>query len=265
MPRFRFVGVSTGAKQPEAAKFFRVDQWDAFAARHLQTAVAAIELSGFVDVVREEARQLWRANCERHEPEQLFDDAATLGFASSRNVLNAVREIARSEQVAATALDEFGVPVFSIGSFDIRLFKTGGAAGRRPRMQRDFDWSRRESRAAAAARNDRYRAPLLVPGIDPLFEIPRPDAAEQVGLCREIFVFWGGDIESRLTAGWAGLPTAGKGSWLAVQPLWWDETLPESAETPIKTTSEPEIGIGGKPVPVPVVRLRRQSAQTEEK
>lgn len=240
-----------------------MDEWDSFAAARLTTAVAAMTKAGFVDVVREEARQLWRANCERHEPEQLFDDSATLGFSASRNVLNAVCELVRVEKVALVTPDEFGVPVFSVDLFDIRIFKTAGAIGRRPRMHSDFDWRGRESRNTAASRNDLYRPPAVVPGHNPLFELPRPDAASQVMLCRDVFVFWGGDVESRLTAGWAGLPTARRGSWLAVQQLWWDETLPESAEMPIETAPDDSAGIDGKPIPMPAVRLRRDAGQAE--
>jgi hypothetical protein len=240
-----------------------MSEWDEHAAAHLETAVSAITASGFVDVVREEVRELWRANCERHEPEQLFDDAATLGFTAARNVLNAVRERMRVERLARTTVDAYGVPVFSVGAFDLRLFKTPGAVGRNPRMHLDFDWRGRESRFAAASRNDQYRAPSDITGVAPLFEIPRPDAADQVRLCRDVFLFWGGNLESRLTAGWAGLPTIVGGSFLAVQQLWWDETLPGSHRTPLTDTRDDGDGIGGKPVPTPIVRLRPHAGQAE--
>jgi hypothetical protein len=239
-----------------------MDEWDPHAAARLATAVTAMAGAGFIVAVREEVRQLWRANCERHEPEQLFDDAATLGFSASRNVLNAVRELVRIESLATTTVDGFGVPVFTINDFDIRIFKTPGAIGRNPRMRSDFDWRNRESRYAAASRND-YRAPALVPGHDPLFELVLPDAASQIEQCRDVFLFWGGDVESRLTAGWAGLPTTGGGSFLAVQPLWWDETPPESKQTPITSASDGDTGIGGRPVPTPVLRLRERIGQAE--
>lgn len=239
-----------------------MDQWDKHAAERLGTAVEAMAASGFVDIVREEARQLWRANCERYEPEQLFDDAATLGFSASRNVLNAVRDAVKSEGVATSRLDEFGVPVFGVDEFDVRVFKTPGATGRRPRMTKDFDWSRRESRNAAACRNA-YRAPAISEGMAPLFEMPRAEAAAGPQLCREIFVFWGGDLESRLTAGWAGLPTSQKGSWLAVRELWWDEKLPKSAMPKNDVSPDGTSGLEGKPIPTPILRLRRDAGQVE--
>lgn len=231
-------------------------------AKHLVRIVDALTGAGFVELVRDEVRELWRANCERYEPEQLHDDAATLGFVASRNVANAVTEVVREENIATSRLDEFGVRVFEVAAFDVRIFKTAGSVGRRPTMS-SFDWRGRESRLAAARRNDRYVNPASVPGHEPLFELPELSSEANVDLLNDVFVFWGGDVETRLTAGWAGLPTSRPGSWTAVMPLWWDETLPKDAKATIREPVDPSMGIGGQPVPTPVVRLRQTERHAE--
>lgn len=230
---------------------------------HLEDVVTVLASSGFLDVVREEARQLWRANCERHEPEQLFDDSATLGFTASRNVNNAVRERVHEDDVAPSHLDEFGVRVYDVGGYAVRLFKSSGSAGRKPRLQSDFVWKNRESRMAAARRNDRFRRPLEVPGHEALFDLP-PDPQSDVALLNDVFIVWGGDIESRLTAGWAGLPTARDGSWAAVERIWWDTELltPNSRTLPGYTDAAARFG--SQTVPTPLVTLRQHAGRINE-
>lgn len=221
--------------------------------------VSALARSGFVDLVREEARQLWRANCERHEPEQLFDDSATLGFTASRNVSNAVRERVREESVAPSHLDEFGVRVYEVGGYAVRLFKTSGSVGRSPKLRSDFTWKNRESRLAAARRNDRFRRPVEVHGHEALFELP-PNPESDVTLLNDVFLVWGGDIESRLTAGWAGLPTVRDGSWAAIERIWWD-TEPPTPESRTLPGSRVGAAGGGQIVPMPLIKLRQDAGR----
>lgn len=238
-------------------------EWDAVALEHLDVAVGQMLASGFTNVAREEIRQLWRANCERFEPEQLFDDASTLGFTAARNVLNGLQQAVRIESIASTSVDEFSVPVFRVNEFNVRVFKTSGSIGRSPRMLADFDWRGRESRHAAAMRNDVYKAPKTIQGATPLFEIPRPDAESQVRLCHDVFLFWGGNSGTGLTAGWAGLPTVGKSAWLAVRSLWWDDAQPETTSMSSDARPDAGAGLGGRPIPNPILRLKKRSSQVE--
>lgn len=246
-----------------------MELWDPHAERHLTSIQETLTSVGLVELVHESAAEVWRANRERYEPEELFDDPFILSHQSTRNLANRlwaeVRE-PRWRSAGVGASREYQATVLHVRGLDIRLVKAPHSAGRAPDFVADFDWRASESRLAAAARNHAaYGPPPRIPWMQPLFDVVQPDAAQAVRACRDVFLVWGAELVTGLTAGWLGLPTTSAERWLAVCPLWRDHAGSES------TSSEPS-GIGGdrpaeefsddapafdqRRAPAPVVTLR---------
>ena len=237
-----------------------MEHWDRLASRRLNAAVEEFTVSGVVRLLNEQARETWRANLARHEPAELGDDAGTLGYLSSRNLANRVFDrMARRGELAGRALarHESNTVVVCVADFALHLVKVPGASRRQPRWVADFDWATRETRLAAARRNaDAYQSGSLRPDTEPLFEIDRRDGSEGASGCRDVFLVWAGDAQLGLTAGWLGLPTTGASSWLAVQPLWWDE-VPSGAEVAsTRGNGSGDTGFRDRELPRPTMALK---------
>jgi hypothetical protein len=201
--------------------------WDPTAAAHLQELALKIEAAGVTSHLRGVVTELWRANVERFDPDAIFDDSSTLGYTSARNVTNRVFTELRGRsgalQPAAFAVRDNQSTVTKVDDIEIHFIKARVDRGRSPRFTTDFRWDQREGRLVPATRNfERYIAPQPMEGIAPLFAVELPNATERIAACRDVFMVWAGDLEGR-TAGWYGLPTSGAGSWLAVEPAWFDE------------------------------------------
>lgn len=217
--------------------FNRDMPWDPIAAAHLGKLTQQFEERGVVKQVRDAVSELWRANVERHDPDALFDDNGTLGFSASTNVANRVYFEMRSPNgvllPGAVAQREKQSTVIRVDDLQARIVKVPVARGRKPHFTTDFSWEEREGRLAPAARNASfYEAPSVEEGHEPMFEIEIPDADQRIVNCKDLFFVWAGDMDGR-TAGWTGLPTTGPKSFLAVQPIWYDEDL-DSALAPTK-------------------------------
>ncbi|NED96103.1 hypothetical protein G1H11_12370 [Phytoactinopolyspora alkaliphila] len=241
--------------------------WDPHGQQHLESIRASLVEVGVVDLVRREAIEVWRANRERYEPDELHDDAFTLGVLSSRNLSNRILDqVGRSESWRAagvSAAREFTGTVVRTPSADVRLVKAPHSTGREPVFRADFEWNSSESRLAAAARNRAvYPVPPRQPGAEPLFELNVPGAAQAVKGCRDAFLVWGAEIENGLTAGWLGLPTTSSDRWIAVIPAWWDEaSAPGVAYEEDGSAPNSEAGFGARPAPVPTITLKRVDAE----
>ncbi|SDZ10353.1 hypothetical protein SAMN05216215_104678 [Saccharopolyspora shandongensis] len=155
----------------------------------------------------------------------------------------------------ATVLHSSGV--------DIRLVKAPHSAGRRPSFVGDFDWDDTEARRAAANRNSAAYAPApRQPGMDALFEVEYPGAEQAVLACRDVFIVWGAELDSGLTAGWLGLPAMNANHWLAVTQLWWDEPTPGQATIiGIEPRPNDDSTFGHRPVPAPSIKLKPRHAE----
>lgn len=238
--------------------------WDPHGLTHLRFIRRELERTGLVGLAHEAIGDVWRANRARHEPEELYDDPFTLGVTSTRNLANRLYAYARGDErwraTGVRASQEFGATVLHTGDIDLRPVKAPSTAGRRPDFVADFDWRSGEMREAAAARNRAvYGRPARDPSMAPLFELEPPDAAAAVRACRDVFLVWGADLATGLTAGWLGLPTTTAQRWIAVIRLWWDEAAesrrdgrhdrPAAGDTP---------GFEDKPAPVPAIALKQR-------
>ncbi|WP_053206077.1 hypothetical protein [Jiangella muralis] len=236
--------------------------WDPHAAHRLESIGAELRRSGLVELVHEAIVDVWRANRARYEPDELFDDSFTLGVTSTRNLANRVfayvRDDTRWRATGARAGREYGTTVLHTSGVELRLVKARSTAGRHPDFVADFDWREGEMRQAAAARNRAAYGPApRDPFIAPLFDVDQPDAATAVLGCRDVFLAWGADLPSGLTAGWLGLPTTTADRWLAVTELWWDEAAEaEQSGSGDRLTAGDLAAFGDRPTPVPAITLK---------
>jgi len=203
--------------------------WDPYAVKRLESIRADLDEVGVIDFVRTAVVELWRANRDRYEPEELFDDPFTLGVTTSRNLANRLwsqfHHEKRWRESGVHVTREHPATVLHGSGVDVRLVKVPFQAKRRPNFIADFDWANSsEARRLAAGRNHAvYAPPPRQPGLSMLFEIDLPGAEQAVQLCRDVALIWGAELDSGLTAGWLGFPTTSADRWLAVTDLWWDE------------------------------------------
>lgn len=237
--------------------------WDPIAAAHLARLASAIDKAGVTEHLRGVVRELWRANVERFDPDALHDDSSTLGYTAAKNVTNRMFAELRGRsgalQPAAHAVRDNQSVVVRFGDINVHFIKAPVNRGRNPRFTLDFRWEGREGRIAPAERNfERYSAPRVVEGHDPLFAVEVPEALERIEQCRDVFAVWGGDLRGQ-TAGWFGLPTTGPGSWLAVQSSWFDEEDSSGAGRSLNTTnSVGKPGFAELEEPQPRITLKPQ-------
>jgi hypothetical protein len=239
-----------------------MDTWDAYATERVSAIRTCLTDAGIVDLLRGAVTDTWRANRERYEPDELFDDSSTLGYQSSKNLANRVfvylahQGRLRAHGVSATR--DFNATVIHFGGVDVRLVKIPFASGRHPDLRGDFNWQDSESRHAAAIRNARlYCAPICMADMEPLFNIERVDATKALSLCHDAFVAWGAELTSGMTAAWLGLPTTASDRWLAIVPLWWDD-MNSYANTVSDSISDNhnESTFGSGAAPLPLIRLK---------
>ena len=236
--------------------------WDPHGQVHLDSLRTSFAEAGLIDFVQAAVTEVWRINRERHEPVEAYDDAFTLSVLSSRNLANRLlAEVPDSAVLRASgvvASKELGSTVLHTPRADVRLVKAPFRSGRRPNFEADFDWSGSEGRQAAALRNHAaYNPPSRNPQAEPLFEFPFPNVADEVTQCREVFLVWGAELRTGLTAGWLGLPTASAQRWIAVTPVWWDEPPAQDSSTSGEGPGSYDGStFGDKPAPVPALALK---------
>lgn len=218
-------------------------EWEPTVVGWLESVRDRLADAGVLDLVRTATVITWRANRERHEPEELFDDAFTLSMLSSHNLANrlhaAVTSDPRWASARVRARREHTTTVLQAAGFELRLVKAPHVSGRAPHFTHDFEWNSSDARLAAAARNAALcPLPVRQPDLSMLFDVPRPDLGPALHQCRDVFLVWGAEIETGLTAGWLGLPTTTADRWLGVVPVWWDAAVSAAVPLPAPVAAD---------------------------
>jgi hypothetical protein len=235
-----------------------MDVWSAQAAARLEAIRRDLDSTGLTNALKTAATEVWHANRDRFEPDELFDDNLTLSFLSSRNLANRVRnEIDkgpewRTQECSTTRNN--GTLVVRLKTVQIQIVKAPHSCGRGPNFLADFTWTKSESRSAAAARNDAAFSAYTQPT---LWDETSTTSVNGFARCSDVFVIWAADLSSGLTAGWLGLPSVrtDRLPWLGVTPLWWDDVDPAARREPaISPTDRREETTNL--IPVPSLRLK---------
>lgn len=235
--------------------------WDARYLVRLGELRRPLEQAGFLDLFEDTATRLWAGNVERYDPEHLHDDESSLGYTAYRNVTNAMAAAAERHGICRAVPDDFGVLTFTIGTTIARIIKTPAERGVRPRFRRDFAWSHRPSRHAAAAANSAHLTPSTQETIEPLFDLPTA-TDEELAAVRNVFLVWGGSVYPVETAGWVGIPTLGSDRWMSVSTIWGDSSASE-APLPRVEVSAVEADEASGSFARPVVTLRNRESKVQ--
>lgn len=245
--------------------------WDANGQAHLESLHSELADLGVIKFIRDATSEVWRINRDRHEPDEAHDDAFTLSLLSYRNLDNRLLTDGPSNgqlQAAGVSVEKvFGSTLIRTPRADVRVVKVPHKSGINPVFESDFDWTASENRQAAAIRNrTAYAPPPHDPNVAPLFDIAIPDAAEAAARCREVFLVWGAELETGLTAGWLGLPTTDTQHWIAVTPVWRDESPAQNRSvTNGELASDDGSAFGNTPIPVPSLTLKPRRKEGDAK
>jgi len=237
-----------------------MESWDPYGLRRVEQIREGLTGVGLVKYFRRSAQAVWRANRDRHEPEELYDDSYTISQLSTRNLSNRVlRQIGASKtwmKAGVQARWANNAAIVQACGVEVRIVKVPFQMGRTPRFT-SFSWEESEGRAAAADRNKAAYCPPVRRGEMTLFDMDQPGAEAAVQRCRDVFLIWGAELGSGLTAGWLGLPVSTADAFLAVTDLWWDEPTSGTAGT-TQSTPRPtsEQTFGDQPVPTPAITLK---------
>lgn len=173
-------------------------------------------------------REVWTTNLERFEPDELGDNARTLGFQCSENLCARTERRIRGDEHEAVHWNLPGLTVsrpngamrICVGGDRVFLMKAPMEVSRQPRWDA-MSWDGESAtRQALAERNSRALGGFSTPaeGQGELFGLGAEDAYVDSYL-----MVWAGEISSGLTAGWLTIPILGELPFAAVTPLWWDE------------------------------------------
>lgn len=191
---------------------------------------------------------VWRTNVDRYEPNELGDDALSLGVQSSRNLCNrAVRDLAGMPGVVAR-----DVKTLEVG-FAGRVLHTSKAPSSAPTWEvQSVDWSTSEVRHDGAVANS--QAYLAVEGT--LFEDQEPLAGQPADplALKHLHLTWQGLVDGS-TRSWVGFPCLGRQAWFAVTLLdpaqLGEYARPDCGTRPTEpdfdALDEPPIGLGLRP------------------
>lgn len=200
------------------------------AAKALQAAADRWNSTGFTHHMASLVREVWTTNLERFEPDELGDNARTLGFQCSENLCARTERRIRGDEHEAVHWNVPGLTVsrpngsmrICIGGDRVFLMKAPMEASRQPRWDA-MSWDGESAtRQALAERNSRALGGLSMPaaGQGELF-----DLGIEGGYVDSYLMVWAGEISSGLTAGWLTIPILGELPFAAVTPLWWDEIV----------------------------------------
>jgi hypothetical protein len=238
--------------------------WDDVGSSYLEDAAGRLRDVGVVEWFQRTITDVWRINTARFEPDALGDTARAFGILSSDNIQQRTLVAARSEcppwqRDEVQVRNPEGSLLVSTYSFDLHVVKAPSTLSRVPAWEQDFNWtSKSQTRLKAAIRNAARLAPVL--GSENQFALfdqyPQANAHLAVEACRDLFVVWSGELETGLTAGWLGMPRLGASSWLAVQPLWWDEPNLRADTRTNEGSNERAGSFGTGRVPEATVSLR---------
>lgn len=235
-----------------------MQSWAPQAVARLEAVRRDFDRSGLTRVVRSAATEVWRANRDRFQPDELFDDNLTLSLLSSRNLANRLiydlDDSPRWRPQGISASRDNGSFVLHLKNVRVQIVKAPHGCGREPDFATDFAWTKSEIRTDAGSRNviavQTYAEPTL-------WDTPPSTPVEAFNRCRDVFVIWAAELSSGLTGGWLGLPSGGlgRGPWLGVTKLWWDEVDPAARRDPANFPTGRD-DVRSNKMPVPIVKLK---------
>lgn len=239
--------------------------WNAEGLRYLDSVVKLMEETGFARWLEGTIADVWRTNMDRYEPAVLGDTPRSFGILSSDNIQQRTLRAARAgegpwKDGQWAARHPGGALLIKAGGMQIHIVKAPRSGSRTPVWQEDFTWTAKSNaRLNAAWRNSAQsrdpQAPMV--GQHVLFEFDHFDSVPEPSTFTDIFVVWNGEENTGLTAGWVGIPVLGPNPWLAVRPVWRDETnsvmndIPQSAGDPSGASN-----FDALQEPKPVLRLK---------
>lgn len=200
----------------------------------LDAAVGLVNESGLLDAVRDLQREVWAANVDRYEPDELGDTARSLGLLTFENfTTRAVRRHAhddREPQDRHWRIDDLrvttpnGVLTLEIGSIRIVGMKVPPTERRAPRWDRFVDWdSQSNTRLEIAQENSKvlggFKTPDPGQGVLADFHV---ELGRKPDVVRNFLYVWAGEFSSPLTSAWLTVPALGGHPFAAVAPLWHD-------------------------------------------
>lgn len=173
-------------------------------------------------------QNVWATNLERFEPDELGDNARTLGFLCSENLCTRTERMIRGAEHERmrwavpdlTVSKPNGSIRVCLGGDRVYLMKAPMEASRQPRWD-SISWDGDSAtRQAIAERNSRALGGFSMPpeGQSELFDLDVTSSSID-----SFLMVWAGEITSGLTAGWLTVPILGESPFAAVAPLWWDE------------------------------------------
>lgn len=208
-----------------------VTAWDSAAARRLDSIVTRLRTEGVAGALAADAHRVWQFNLKRYEPTEIGDTPQSLGFTCAANLREQILQRSAAGGFAETVRvsEPDGSLLVRVGDVGVQVMKAPPSRERLPRWSA-FSWAEADSRARwrAAGRNSLAYLPVESDQdgrAHPLGSAETPlwgPSADASTLCDAIVV-WSADHDSRLTAGWVGLPSAESPPWFAVASLWWDE------------------------------------------
>ena len=241
-------------------------QWTAIVDDRLDVIREQLESSNLTAQIRNASAEVWRANRDRYEPDELYDDPFTISVVSSRNLSN--RLLAQLPDGTSSSwtrpwASRVGASVvIHLQGLRIHLVKAPYSCGRAPHLSADFDWAGSELRSAAAKHNDEAVNSFARPS---LYDVKSPDLRESVARCRDVFIVWAAELSSGLTAGWVGLPsiqTRGK-PWLGITDLWWDAQTALTVSDTVDLVGSPGGEQNGKNA-VPILTMTLKDRRKRE-
>lgn len=189
---------------------------------------------------------VWAKNVDRHEPVELGDDANTLGYNCSRNLMKrALRRVAGTDHesprwdIDGLTVDlPHGALRLSLAGRRFYIMKAAPAHGLTPDWDSLVNWdnesnTRQELAEATRVALRGYTSPAV--GQLDLWSFEVDTTPHSI---RDFLVVWAGEQSPVTTAGWMTLPIHGDSPFAAVRPLWTPRAITgaDTASAPIAPT-----------------------------
>lgn len=241
-------------------------------------ATEAVELAhalwaerGLTDAFKELVDTVWTKNVERHEPVELGDDANTLGYNCSRNLMKRARRRLAGTDHQSARWDIEGLAVdlpqgalrLTLAGRRFYIMKAAPAHGLNPDWDSLVNWDNESNTRQQLAEATRvalhgYTSPAA--GQLGLWPFPVDTTPHSI---RDFLVVWAGEQTPVTTAGWMTLPVHGESPFAAVRPLWSPRSGAESAQP-----SQPSLPTGPsfelQPAVTPSITLRPRTAEEHQ-
>ncbi|MFH5208605.1 hypothetical protein ACHIPZ_10395 [Antrihabitans sp. NCIMB 15449] len=233
----------------------------------LEATAEACSVSGLTDAWRTLIQDVYSANLDRYEPDELGDTPLTLGIQCSDNLkTRAIRRFALEDNEPTDRhwhIDGLHVSspgntlTFSLGSTRVVTMKTPFSAGRTPLWDHIGDWEQdSQIRLSIATENSRVLAYQTHP-TSAFTLFPHSGCP---GVVRNYMLLWAGEPDSPSTAGWLGIPVLGDSAFIARKQLWWDE-VPTQIPTKTRSNRGPHFDERRAAAPEVTLKQRRRDGQ----